>query len=58
MVKNVNQGLAFFWPQGHNLNKLGKGPLGNATCIPNIKALMLVVSDEKIFFMFPLYKPK
>ena len=20
-----------FWPQGHNLNKLGKGPLGDAS---------------------------
>ena len=22
---------AHFWPQGHNLKKLGKGPLGEAT---------------------------
>ena len=24
-------GGGFYWPQGHNLNKLGRGPLGNAT---------------------------
>ena len=30
-VKHVIPGLAHFWPQGHNLNKLGKGPLGDAT---------------------------
>ena len=24
-------GGAHFWPQGHNLNKLGGGPLGDAT---------------------------
>ena len=39
--------------QGHNLNKLGRGPLGDAT-YQNIKALGLMVSDKKIFF---LYKP-
>ena len=38
--------------QGHNLNKLGRGPLSN------IKALGLVVSDKKIFSCFPyMYKP-
>ena len=25
------QGGAIFWPQGHNLNKLGGSPLGDAT---------------------------
>ena len=35
-------GWTYFWRQGHNLNKLGRGPL---------------VSDKKIFFMLSLYKP-
>ena len=39
-----NPGQAFLGPQGHNLNKLGKGSL---------EALELVVSD-KIFYVFPL----
>ena len=26
-VKLVTLGWGHFWPQGHNLNKLGKGPL-------------------------------
>ena len=30
-VKHVTQGRAHFWPQGHNLNKLSRGPLGDAT---------------------------
>ena len=35
-----------FWRQGHNLNKLGKGP---PVHIPNIKELCIVVSVKKIF---------
>ena len=46
-VNNVNPGLGHFWPQGHNLNKLGY--------ILNIKALGLMVSDKKIFPCFSLY---
>ena len=38
-----------FWPQGHNLNNFGRGPLDDAIYIPNMKALNLVVSDKKIF---------
>ena len=31
---------AIFWPQVHNLNKLGRGPLGDATYqISRLKAL-------------------
>jgi len=38
-----------FWPQGHNLNNFGRGPLDDAIIIPNMKALGLVVLDKKIF---------
>ena len=30
-VKHVTPGLAHFWPQEHNLNKLGRGPLDDAS---------------------------
>ena len=30
-AKHVTPGAALFWPQGHNLNKLGRGPIGGAT---------------------------
>ena len=39
-----------FWPQGHNLNKLDRGPLGDATY--QISRLRCVVSDKKIFSHF------
>ena len=30
-IKHVSPGAVRFWPHGFNLNKLGKGPLGDAT---------------------------
>ena len=30
-VKHVTPGAGHFLPLGHNLNKLGRGPLGDAT---------------------------
>ena len=44
-------GWGHLWPQGHNLNKYGRGLLGDAV-ITNIKALGLLVSDKKIFQCF------
>ena len=41
-----------FWPQGHNLNKLGIGPLGYATYQILCLYLHLMVS-YKIFIRFP-----
>ena len=32
MCKTCDPLGAHFWPQGHNLNKLGKGPLDDAIC--------------------------
>ena len=51
-VKHVTLGWAHFWPQGNNLNKFRRGPLGDATCLPNIKALGLVLSDKKMSSCF------
>ena len=45
-------GRGHFLLQGHNLNKLGRGQLGDGCYIPNIKALGLMVSDKKIFSCF------
>ena len=50
------------WPQGYNLNKLGRGSLDDATTRhralifgTNIKVQCLVVSDKKIFsWFFPI----
>ena len=47
----VTPGAGHFSPPGHNLNKLGRGPLGDAI-IPNIKAQCHMVSDKKIFSCF------
>ena len=30
MLKHMTPGGGPFWPHGHNLNKLGRGPLGDA----------------------------
>ena len=43
--KLISPGCGHFWPGGHNLNKLSRGPLG----IQNIKTLGFVVSEKKIF---------
>ena len=31
MLNMCSPGWANFWPQGHNLNKLGRGPLDDTT---------------------------
>jgi len=41
-------GQGQFWPQGHNLNNFGRGPLDDAI-YQILKPLGLVVSDKKIF---------
>ena len=41
----LSLGQAHFWPQGYNLNKFGRGLLGDAT--------YHVVSVKKIFSCFP-----
>ena len=42
----MNPGVSHFWPQDYNLNRLGRGPLGDAS----YQISRLVVSDKKIFF--------
>ena len=51
LCKTHGPGRAHFYPQGHNLNKLGRGPL-------NTKAPSLAVSDKKMFYHVSLYKHK
>ena len=49
-IKLVITRAGHFWPQGYNLNKLGRGPVG---VMLNINSLGLLVSDKKIFPRFP-----
>ena len=45
-----------FWPQGHNLNKLGRGILDDDTTYQNFKALLPCGVRQEEFFMFSLFK--
>ena len=48
-------GPGHYWPEDHNLNKLGRGPLRDAIYqLPRLYALGLMVSDKKIFHVFSL----
>ena len=49
-VKHVTTGAGYFWPQGYNLNKLGRSALGDAK--PIINSQTLLVSDKKILSRF------
>ena len=56
-MKTCDPGAGSFWPQGYDLNKLGRGPLGDA--IYKILKLNPTVSDKKIcscFAYIRLYK--
>ena len=44
------EGGGHFWPQGYNLNKLGRSPLSDAT-------YQISKLSEKIFSCCSLYKP-
>ena len=52
-VKQVTSGAGPFLGPGTNMNKLGGGPLGDAT-YQRSTLLGLVVYDEKIFHDFPI----
>ena len=51
LCKTYDTGRVHFWPQGHDLSKLGRGPRGDGY-ISNIKTLGNMVSDKKIFSCF------
>ena len=44
-----------FWPQGHNLDRIGRGPLGDATY--QYQGSMPCGFRQEDFFMVSLYKP-
>ena len=51
-VKHVNPGASQFWPQGYNLNKLGRGSLGDASYqISTLYALWF--QTRRFFHGFP-----
>ena len=55
-VKHVILGWGHFWPQGLNLNKLGRGSLGDATY--QISSFFgLSFQTGRFFFTFSRYKP-
>ena len=50
-VKDVTLGRGHFWLKGYNLNKLSR--FIRLCLMPKIKVLGLMISDKKIFSMFP-----
>ena len=53
-VNKVIPWQGHFWPQGHNLNKLGRGPLGDATY--KISRLYALWAQTRFFHVFPYVK--
>ena len=49
--------LIMFWPKGHNLNKLDRGSLDDATYIISRLYSMPSGFRQDFFSMFSLYKP-
>ena len=45
------------WPQGYNLNKLGKGPLGDATVHTKHQGSRPCSYRQEDFYTISLYKP-
>ena len=52
-VNHVILGAGHFWPKGHNLIRLVRGPPGDATYQISKQVLGLMVSDKKIFYVSP-----
>ena len=48
----VTPGESHFWPQGHYLNELGKGPLGDATYKFKYQGSKAYGFRQEDFFMF------
>ena len=49
----MTPGRRHFWPQGHNLNKLGEGPVGDAT-YAILKLIALWFQIRRFFKSFHL----
>ena len=54
-IKYEPRGRPIFWPQGHNLNKNGRGPLGDTTY--QISGFSPCGLTQEDFFCLPLNKP-
>ena len=52
-VKHVTPGQAHFWPKRHNLNKLGRGLLGDAT-YQILRLYSLWFQTRPLFHGFPI----
>ena len=52
-IQTCDPGAGPFWPQGHNLNKLDRGPLGDASYqISRLKASWF--QTRRFFSYFPI----
>ena len=47
LINSVISRTTPFWPQNHNFNKLGRVPLGDATC----QISSLLVSDKYVLYI-------
>ena len=53
-VKHVTPGVGPFWPQGYNLNKLVRGPQGDATYqISKLASRPYGFRQEDFFYVSP-----
>ena len=52
-VKHVTPGMGQFWSQGYSLNKLGRGPLGDAT-YQILRPWALCFQRRRYFHVFPI----
>ena len=48
-VNHVTPRAGRYWPKGHNLNNLGRGPLGDATCQMGID---LIIDNYNLIMKF------
>ena len=48
-VNHVTPRAVRYWPKGHNLNNLGRGPLGDAT---NIMGIDLIIDTDNLTMRF------
>ena len=58
LCETCDRGWGNIWPQGHNLDKLGRDPLGDATCqISRLSALWFQTSFFSYFSYICLCDP-
>ena len=56
LCKQCDPWRGLFWPQGHNLNKLCRGPLSDATYTKYQGSMPYGFRQEDFAMFFPIYK--